>query len=254
MNALTRLLIPALALLLAGLPVQAQFGKNKIAYDRFKWHIYHAPHFDVYYYPEEEKFLQEIVSYAESAYLKISKDLDHELKVRVPLIIYKTHGEFEQTNVTLAELPEGVGAFAEPVQYRMVLPIDEPPDKLYKLVAHELVHIFEYSMFFGGSLGRTLRARPPTWIMEGLASYLAEDEDSLDRMVIRDAVVNNLGAYIGTDALPVTSLMLRVVTRRKPSPRSAARSRIRTAVRAPIPAMTTTSTASSGITTSRPSP
>jgi ABC-type transport system involved in multi-copper enzyme maturation permease subunit len=29
--------------------------------------------------------------------------------------------------------------------------------------------------------------------------------------VVNDAVINNLGAYIGTDALPVTSLMLRVV-------------------------------------------
>ena len=28
--------------------------------------------------------------------------------------------------------------------------------------------------------------------MEGLASYLADDEDNLDRMAIRDAVVNNI--------------------------------------------------------------
>ena len=34
-----------------------------------------------------------------------------ELRFRVPLVVYKTHGEFQQTNITLAELPEGVGAF-----------------------------------------------------------------------------------------------------------------------------------------------
>jgi hypothetical protein len=173
-------------------PAWAQFGKNKITYENFDWRVYHSPHFDVHYYPAMEIFLEDIVSYAESAYLKISKDLDHELRFRVPLIVYKTHGEFQQTNITLAELPEGVGAFAEPVQYRMVLPIDGPPDKLYKLIAHELTHIFEYSMFYEGYLGRALRGQAPTWLMEGLASYLAEDEDNLDRMAIRDAVVNNI--------------------------------------------------------------
>jgi len=189
-----RSILVFLALLLLGsvLPAFAQFGQNKITYAKFKWQVYRSPHFDVYYYPETEPFLEDIVSYSESAYVKLSRDLDHELRFRVPLVAYKTHGEFQQTNITLADLPEGVGAFAEPVQYRMVLPIDQPPDKLYALIAHELTHIFEYSYFFEGYLGRTLRGRPPTWLMEGLASYLAKDEDNLDRMAIRDAVVNNI--------------------------------------------------------------
>jgi len=177
---------------LASGPVAAQFGQNKVTYERFEWKVYAAPHFDVHYYPATEPFLEDIVSYAESAYLKISRDLDHELAFRVPLVTYKTHGEFQQTNITLAELPDGVGAFAEPVQYRMVLPIDLPPDKLYQLIAHELTHIFEYSYFYEGYLGRALRGQAPTWLMEGLASYLAGDEDNLDRMAIRDAVVNNI--------------------------------------------------------------
>ena len=44
---------------------------------------------------------------------RLSKELDHELRFRVPMIIYKTHGEFEETNVSLEELPEAVGAFAD---------------------------------------------------------------------------------------------------------------------------------------------
>ena len=181
-------------ILLGGLitPVAAQFGQNKVSYAKFKWQVYESPHFDVYYYPETEPFLEDIVSYAESAYLSISRALDHELKFRVPLITYKTHGEFQQTNITMSELPDGVGAFAEPVQYRMVLPIDMPPDELYALIGHELTHIFEYSYFYDGYLGRALRSRPPTWMMEGLASYLGDDETNLDQMAIRDAVVNNI--------------------------------------------------------------
>ena len=168
------------------------FGQNKMKYQDFDWHTYRSPHFDIYYYPEEEQFLEQVVSYAESAFLHLSQALDHEPKFRIPLIYYKTHGEFEQTNVTLMRIDEGVGAFAEPLENRMVLPVDQPADKLYALIVHELTHIFEYSILFQDSAGRAIRANPPGWLMEGLASYMAKDEDTIDKMVIRDAVVNGL--------------------------------------------------------------
>ncbi len=184
--------LAALALLLLAPAPALPFGKNKIAYERFDWHYYRAPHFDVYYYPEEEHLLDQIVSYAESQYVRISQILDHEIKFRIPLIYYKTHVEFEQTNIELGFIPEFVAAFAEPIENRMVLPADEPPDKLYRLIGHELTHVFEFSILFQESLGRAFRANTPPWIMEGLASHLGQDEDSLDRMIIRDAVVNGL--------------------------------------------------------------
>jgi hypothetical protein len=108
----------ALWAILAGTSARAQFGQNKIAYDRFDWKVYASPHFDLHYYGDTDRFLDDIVSYTESAYLRISKDLDHELRYRVPIILYQTHADFEQTNVTLGEIPEAVGAFAEPVQNR----------------------------------------------------------------------------------------------------------------------------------------
>ncbi len=187
-------LVAALAVLAAP-AARAQFGwfgQNKVRYLDFEWKVYHAPHFDVYYYPEEERFLEPIVSYAESAYLQLGKALDHEPRFRIPLIFYRTHAAFEQTNIILEFIPESVGAFAEPLQKRMVLPIDAPSDKLYQLITHELAHIFEYSLLFQDSAGRAVRGNPPLWLMEGLASHLAEDEDNFDVMIIRDAVVNGL--------------------------------------------------------------
>jgi len=185
------LLFAALACWCAPAPAYA-FGKNKIVYEKFNWKYYKAPHFDVYYYPEEEPLLPNIVSYAESQYARLSQILDHEIKFRIPLIYYKTHVEFEQTNIVLEFLPEFVGAFAEPIEHRMVIPADEPPDKLYALIGHELTHVFEFSILFQESLSRAFRSTVPQWVMEGLASHLGKDEDSLDRMIIRDAVVNGL--------------------------------------------------------------
>lgn len=167
------------------------FGKNKITYDEFDWKIYTSTHFDVYFYEEERESLQKIVNYAESAYDELSRRFDHQIEKRIPLIFYATHSAFEQNNIILNFIPEGVGAFAEPVRNRMVLPIDMPDEAVYALMKHELTHIFEYEIFFQGRMGRRIRANPPTWLMEGLASYMAQDEDTADRMVLRDAVVND---------------------------------------------------------------
>lgn len=183
--------LPVLAFLLLLAVPAFPFGQNKIVYDRFKWNIYHSTHFDFYFYDEERPALQRVVDNAESAYLELSQKFNYQISKKIPLIFYNTHSAFEQTNVMLNFVPEGVGAFAEPAKNRMVLPIDMSDAKLHELITHELTHIFEYEVLFQGKLGKTISANPPTWFMEGLASFMAQDEDSRDRMVLRDAVVND---------------------------------------------------------------
>ncbi len=183
-------LIALFVIVLAAVPAYP-FGQNKIVYDRFNWSIYHSTHFDVYFYDEEKPSLQKVVDAAESAYDDLSRKFNYQISKKIPLIFYATHSAFEQTNVDLNFIPEGVGAFAEPARNRMVVPIDNTDEKNAQVIQHELTHIFEYEILFQGKLGKTLTANPPTWLMEGLASFMASDEDSKDRMVLRDAVVND---------------------------------------------------------------
>ena len=185
----------ALAAVLAGAPpLEAQyrgFGKNKVRYGEFDWKVYHSPHFDVYFYSEEEHLLEKVVSFAESAYDQLSREFDFQIQEATPLIFYATHSAFEQNNIILNFIPEGVGAFASPARNRMVMPVDMPDPELMNLLLHELTHIFQYHILFGGSLGRAAASRPPQWFMEGMASYMAKDEEAHDKMVLRDAVVND---------------------------------------------------------------
>lgn len=167
------------------------FGKNKIRYRDFNWSIYHSPHFNVHYYSETEPLLPKVVSFAESAYDQISRDLDHQIQDPIPLIFYATHSQFEQNNIILNFIPEGIGAFATPARFRMVLPVDLPDPELMQLILHELTHIFQYHMLFQGNLTKAVATAPPTWVMEGMASYVAKDEAQRDKMFLRDAVVND---------------------------------------------------------------
>lgn len=176
---------------LAPAPLSAE-GQNKILYDSFDWSVYKSTHFEIYYYSREKETLQKVVSMAESAYDELSRRLNYQIPKPIPLIYFATHAEFEQNNIILNFIPEGVGAFAERAKNRMVLPIDLPDEKLQALIQHELTHVFEYEVLFGGRLGRALASGGPTWFMEGLASYLGNDEDEKDRMYIRDAVNSDL--------------------------------------------------------------
>src|SRR5436309_11995651 len=81
------------------------FGRNKIVYRNFEWHVYTSPHFQVHYYPEEEEFLQQVVADAESAYVRLSKFLDQHTTYKIPLIYYRTHGDFDHTHADLSEIP-----------------------------------------------------------------------------------------------------------------------------------------------------
>lgn len=175
--------------LCAAAPAAAQFGKNKIAYDRFDWKIYRSTHFAIYFYPSEEVSLAKVTSYAESAYDEISRALNFQIPKPINLIYYASHSDFEQTNTILNFIPEGIGAFALPSRNRMVLPIDLPDEKLQQLIAHELTHVFQFEILFGGNYIRAATTNAPQWFTEGMASYFGNDEDNKDRMVLRDAVL-----------------------------------------------------------------
>src|SRR6478672_1596026 len=169
-------------------PFVPYYNKNRIKYDHFKWRIYTTDHFEIYYYPEIEQHLERVTSYAESAYQQVSSDLKHDLAFKVPLVLYKTESEFQQQNVDPGELPEGVLAFAEPYRDRMVLPIDEPSDALYRLITHELTHIFEFDI-----IPRTLLRRAlPLWVDEGLSDYETGYWNPFDLMSVRDAAISDI--------------------------------------------------------------
>ncbi|MEO5897666.1 MAG: hypothetical protein ABIS06_18405 [Vicinamibacterales bacterium] len=168
-------------------PYVPYFGKNKIRYDDFRWKIYTTDHFEFYYYPEIEQHIERVASYSESAYQQVSADLKHDLAFKVPMVLYKTQSEFQQQNIEQGELPEGVLAFAEPYRQRMVMPIDEPSDALYRLITHELVHQFEFDIIPRSLLRRGL----PLWVDEGLSDYMTGYWNSFDLMTVRDAAVSD---------------------------------------------------------------
>ena len=170
------------------------YNKNNIHYDTFDWQVYETEHFWIYYYPEIKHQLERVAGYAESAYQQVSADLRHDLPGKVPLILFKTHSEFEQQNVAPGAAQEGVAAFAESDRRRMLMPIDEPPDRLFGLITHELTHVFQYDIIPQGLIRRSV----PLWMNEGHADYERAQWDPLDLMMVRDAAVADIVPHMSS--------------------------------------------------------
>lgn len=164
------------------------YGKNKIMEKKFKWQVAETKNFKIHYYVENPKLIRKIANTAEDAYERVSKLLNIKFEKKVPILFYRSHIEFEQTNVFPTFLPPGAVAFAEPLVKRVVIQGDLPGGDLQRTLTHELGHIFEYTI-----LGRSaLFRQPPLWVMEGFSEYITGHWDSFDLLLERDAVLYDL--------------------------------------------------------------
>lgn len=184
-----------LLLVFAAAPSYGQFyfGRNKIQYEQFDWQVLSTPHFQLYYYPEEETLARAAAYWAEEAFDDLEQKFNHTLRRQVPLVIYSNHLHFQQTNTTPMLLPEGVGGFFEFLKGRVVLPYGGSMYDFWHVIRHELVHVFMHSKInaAGADAGVWDRRLPPAWFVEGLAEWWSVGWDSQAEMVIRDALLHD---------------------------------------------------------------
>ena len=118
-----RRLLLTLTLLLATPGVAAAqtgpFGKNKVQYRDFQWRLLSGEHIDVYHYPDEEAVARLALSYAEESYAFLERQFQHHPFGRIPLIVYASDQDFEQTNIFPGFIPEGVLGFTEYLKRQM---------------------------------------------------------------------------------------------------------------------------------------
>jgi len=169
------------------------FGMNKVRYKDFDWHFVESEHLLLHYEPEFGELADRAVEYLEEGYTHISALMRHELSTKPPIVIFKSHYEFQQTNIIQSFLPPGVAGFAEPLRYRMVIPFSGDLDDFRNVLVHELMHIFQYDIVNRGPVKRISNtiASPPTWIMEGMAEFSTQESNTIDEMVLRDAVLTD---------------------------------------------------------------
>jgi len=172
----------------------AQFGQNKVNYKDTEWFYIQTKHFDIYFTVGGEKIAEFTASASEDAFSGIQKDLNYQLNNRISLIVYNSHNDFQETNVTDEYTGRGIGGFTEPFKNRVVFPFEGSYKKFQHVIAHELVHAVMRDMYFGGTIqniiAKGITLQLPLWFMEGSAEYLSQGWETNTDMFIRNSIIS----------------------------------------------------------------
>ena len=179
-----------LGMLVVGLPLSAgaqYFGRNKVQYEHFDFHIMRTSHFDLYFYPAESLVVHDAGRMAERWYARHSDSFRHTFD-RKSVVFYADQPDFQQTNVVGEELTEGTGGVTEGLRTRVVMPFTGIYADNDHVLGHELVHVFQYSVAEAGPGGLQRLNALPLWLIEGMAEYFSLGRDNpLTAMWLRDA-------------------------------------------------------------------
>lgn len=187
--------------------VFAQFGQNKVNYKNYDWFYIQTKHFDIYFVQGGEKIAEFTASAAEEALGRIQKDLNYQMNNRTALIVYNSHNDFQENNVSDEYLTRGTGGFTEPFKNRVVFPFEGSYKKFQHVIAHELVHAVMRDMYYGGTIqniiAKGITLQLPGWFWEGSAEYLSQGWETNTDMFIRNAIlsevmpdINGLDGYL----------------------------------------------------------
>jgi hypothetical protein len=185
------------------------FGQNKVQYENFDWHFLQSEHFDIYFYRGSYRLAVFVANEAEEAYRDLKRDFQYEITERVSIILYKSHNDWQQTNVVDVYLSEGIGGVTELYKNRVVVPFEGSYKQLRHVLHHELVHAVMNDMLYGGSIQSLISGQVvpvPLWFSEGIAEYFSVGWDKKADMIVRDATINNtlppinhIGLFIPSD-------------------------------------------------------
>ncbi|MCK4302760.1 MAG: PD40 domain-containing protein [Candidatus Eisenbacteria sp.] len=192
-----RALLAAVLLIAASAVSSAQaqyvaFGKNKVSYREFEWRVLRSANFELYYYPEEEELAYLALGSAEESYRHHRDCFVHEVPNPIPIILYSSHHDFQQTNITSGFIPEGVAGLTETIRGRVLVPFDGSFYRFYHTLRHELVHAFQLSIMEKTAREHFRRRMTPhpLWFTEGMAEHWSTRWDSDGDTVLRDLVIS----------------------------------------------------------------
>ena len=176
-------------------PLTGQFGKNKINYENFDWKYLKSEHFDIYHYQGGENLARFSAPIAENQISRLSKTIGWNMDKRVPLLVYNSHNDFQQTNVVRSYLPEGVEGVTEMLKNRAVVAFDGGKHDYWHVLRHELFHVYLNEYIYGGSIQSVIsgrvQTRVPLWMEEGMAEYASINWNARTDMIMRDLVISS---------------------------------------------------------------
>jgi Tol biopolymer transport system component len=151
------------------------------------WYTLETPHFEIHFYPAEQKFAERAAHIAERAYRLITRYLNWRPSGRV--------------NITLNDDTDDANGFASSIPYNFIYAYGVPPNSLDELndfddyvkllITHEFTHVVHLDtmlswcpLLINTILGRTFAPNlaEPTWFIEGMAVLMESRQTTAGRL------------------------------------------------------------------------
>jgi Tol biopolymer transport system component len=174
--------------------VQAQyFGQNKMRYKKLNFNVYDTPHFNIYYYLENDSMMRWLAKESEVWYDMHQQVFQDTFARKNPIIFYNNHPEFQQTTAIRGDISVGTGGVTEAFKQRVIMPIMQINQQTRHVLGHEMVHAFQYRVIMEGGDSTRLEniGNIPLWMIEGMAEYFSiGKKDAFTSMWMRDAYLH----------------------------------------------------------------
>ena len=127
-----------------------------------------------------------------ASYDTLAVQFGHEVAERIPLVVYASHTDFEQTNILPFTPPEGLLGATDFLKRRVSLPFRGNFAEFRHTLRHELVHVFQLDLLNEAYYQAPRHSRPdfPLWWTEGMAELWSGGQDARDEMVMRDLTLS----------------------------------------------------------------
>jgi hypothetical protein len=132
-------------------PVQAQyFGQNKVRYKNLDFKVYQSPHFELYYYLQNDSLVKRFMKETEIWYDLHQQVFRDTFTKKNPFILYSNHADFQSTTALQGAIGVGTGGVTEGLKNRVIMPVTQLNHQTRHVLGHELVHAFQYHSLIEG--------------------------------------------------------------------------------------------------------
>jgi hypothetical protein len=168
----------------------AQYGKNKLQYEDFSFYYIEGDKFTIYYQKDSKQLANFAYQTAQKTISELEEVFKFKLKRKIPIIIYNSFNQFQQTNIILDLIEEGILGFSEIFKNRVVLYFTGSYEDFYYTLRHELAHSFQYEYYWKGLAFFFSELILPSWYVEGMSEYLSKRRSLINEAIAGDLLIS----------------------------------------------------------------
>ena len=176
--------------------MQTTFGKNRIQYDDERtWSYFRYKKYDVYFYQGGLSLAIYSTTFINQEIAAMSKKLDYNLQKKIRFILFNDLSDLKETNIGLITKEEyNTGGTIHIVDNKVFISFNGNHRDLEKKIRKGIAQVMINELMYGGSTGSTIKNSIllsfPSWYVDGLVSYLAEDWNTEVDNIVRDGIMS----------------------------------------------------------------